>query len=209
MAQQKLIVPHYAEDTATAGISSLYQGEWQYMVGGGVAGLEAALWLGRRGYEVVLTEATRELGGRAARESRLPGLGEWRRTVDHRVGQLAHLDHVLVTLESPMTADEIAPNQELKLETRLNGEVLQSSHTGHMIFSIAKLINYASTIFTLSPGDVIATGTPPGVGMAKTPPRFLREDDVVTLGIDGLGQQRHRVIAWDHGRAHPTPQESA
>ena len=77
------------------------------VVGGGVAGLEAALWLGRRGYDVVLTEASRELGGRAAREARLPGLGEWRRTVDHRVGQLARLDNVLVTLESPMTAEEI------------------------------------------------------------------------------------------------------
>ncbi len=77
------------------------------VVGGGPAGLEAALWLGRRGYEVVLTEASRQLGGRVALEARLPGLAEWGRVVDHRVGQLAQLDHVLVTLESPMAADEI------------------------------------------------------------------------------------------------------
>ena len=77
------------------------------MVGGGPAGLEAAVWLGRRGYEVVLTEATRALGGRVAREARLPGLAEWARVVDHRVLQLAKLPNVLVTLESPMTADEI------------------------------------------------------------------------------------------------------
>ncbi len=77
------------------------------VVGGGPAGLEAALWLGRRGYEVVLTEASRQLGGRVALEARLPGLAEWGRVADHRVGQLAGLDHVLVTLESPMTADEI------------------------------------------------------------------------------------------------------
>ncbi len=77
------------------------------VVGGGPAGLEAALWLGRRGYEVVLTEASRQLGGRVAREARLPGLAEWGRVADHRIGQLARLDHALVTLESPMTAAEI------------------------------------------------------------------------------------------------------
>ena len=77
------------------------------VVGGGPAGLEAALWLGRRGYEVVLTEASRALGGRVTRESKLPGLSEWARVVDHRLLQLAKLPNVMVTLESPMTADEI------------------------------------------------------------------------------------------------------
>jgi dimethylamine/trimethylamine dehydrogenase len=77
------------------------------VVGGGPAGLEAALWLGRRGYEVVLTEASRQLGGRVALEARLPGLAEWGRVADHRILQLRQLEHVLVTLESPMTADEI------------------------------------------------------------------------------------------------------
>jgi dimethylamine/trimethylamine dehydrogenase len=77
------------------------------VVGAGPAGLEAALWLGRRGYEVVLTEASRLLGGRVVSEARLPGLAEWGRVRDHRVLQLEKLDNVLVTLESPMTADEI------------------------------------------------------------------------------------------------------
>jgi len=77
------------------------------VVGAGPAGLEAALWLGRRGYDVVLTEASRTLGGRVAREARLPGLAEWGRVTDHRVLQLQQLDNVLVTLESPMTAAEI------------------------------------------------------------------------------------------------------
>ncbi len=77
------------------------------VVGGGPAGLEAALWLGRRGYEVVLTEASRQLGGRVALEARLPGLAEWGRVADHRILQLQQLDNVLVTLESPMTAAEI------------------------------------------------------------------------------------------------------
>ena len=86
-----------------------------------------------------------------------------------------------------VTADEIEPGRELKLEVRLNGETVQSSHTGHMIFSIPNLIHYASTIFTLTPGDVIATGTPPGVGFARKPPVFLKAGDVVEVEVDGLG----------------------
>ena len=78
------------------------------VVGAGPAGLEAALWLGRRGYEVVLAEASRQLGGRVVREARLPGLAEWGRVADHRVLQLQQLTNVLVTLESPMSAAEIA-----------------------------------------------------------------------------------------------------
>ena len=77
------------------------------IVGAGPAGLEAALWLGRRGYEVVLTEASRMLGGRVLHEARLPGLAEWGRVADHRISQLRQLDNVLVTLESLMTAEEI------------------------------------------------------------------------------------------------------
>ncbi len=78
------------------------------VVGAGPTGLEAAMWLGRRGYEVVLTEASRELGGRVSKEARLPGLAEWARVRDHRVLQLDKLDNVLVALESPMTAKELA-----------------------------------------------------------------------------------------------------
>ncbi|WP_280191747.1 fumarylacetoacetate hydrolase family protein [Delftia sp. PS-11] len=94
-----------------------------------------------------------------------------------------------------VTADEIAPGRELKLETRLNGEVVQSSHTGHMIFSVPRLIAYASTIFTLSPGDVIATGTPAGVGWSKKPPRFMQHGDVVEVEIEGIGLLRNPVVA--------------
>jgi len=94
-----------------------------------------------------------------------------------------------------VTADEIEPNRPLKLEVRLNGEVLQSSHTGHMIFSIAKLINYASTIFTLSPGDVIATGTPAGVGWSRKPQRFMKAGDVCEVEIEGIGILRNPIVA--------------
>jgi 2-keto-4-pentenoate hydratase/2-oxohepta-3-ene-1,7-dioic acid hydratase in catechol pathway len=94
-----------------------------------------------------------------------------------------------------VTADEIAPGEPLKLVTRLNGEVVQSSHTGHMIFSIPRLIAYSSTIFTLSPGDVIATGTPAGVGWSKKPPRFMKAGDVIEVEIEKVGLLRNPVIA--------------
>lgn len=94
-----------------------------------------------------------------------------------------------------VTADEIAPGRELKLETRLNGVVVQSSHTGHMIFSIPRLIAYASTIFTLVPGDVIITGTPAGVGWSKKPPQFMKPGDVVEVEIEAIGVLRNPVVA--------------
>jgi 2-keto-4-pentenoate hydratase/2-oxohepta-3-ene-1,7-dioic acid hydratase in catechol pathway len=94
-----------------------------------------------------------------------------------------------------VTADEIKPNQELKLVVRLNGEVMQSSHTGHMIFPIAKLISYASTIFTLVPGDVIITGTPAGVGWSRKPPRYMKDGDVCEVEIEGIGMLVNPVVA--------------
>jgi len=93
-----------------------------------------------------------------------------------------------------VTADEIAPGRALKLETRLNGEAVQSSHTGHMIFNIPKLINYASTIFTLAPGDVIVTGTPAGVGWSRKPPRFMKAGDVCEVEIEAIGTLRNPII---------------
>lgn len=93
-----------------------------------------------------------------------------------------------------VTADEIAPGRELKLETRLNGEVVQSSHTGHMIFDIPRQIAYASTIFTLAPGDVIVTGTPAGVGWSRKPPRYMKAGDVCEIEIEGIGVLSNPVV---------------
>ena len=94
-----------------------------------------------------------------------------------------------------VTADEIEPGRVLRVETRLNGEVVQSSDTSHLIFSIPTLINYASTIFTLTPGDVIVTGTPAGVGWSKTPPRFMKPGDIVEVEIEGIGVLTNPVVA--------------
>jgi len=94
-----------------------------------------------------------------------------------------------------VTADEIAPNRKLKMEVRLNGEVMQSSDTGHMIFGIAKMISYASTIFTLAPGDVIITGTPAGVGWSRKPPRFMKPGDVCEVEIEAIGLLSNPIVA--------------
>ncbi len=94
-----------------------------------------------------------------------------------------------------VTRDEVPDPQNLDLWLDVNGEPMQRGNTRTMIFSVAHLVSYVSHFMTLLPGDVIATGTPPGVGMGRKPPRYLKPGDVVTLGITGLGEQRQRVRA--------------
>jgi 2-keto-4-pentenoate hydratase/2-oxohepta-3-ene-1,7-dioic acid hydratase in catechol pathway len=86
-----------------------------------------------------------------------------------------------------VTADEIPDPQNLCVRTRLNGETVQDSTTGEMIFSVAELVSYLSRFMTLEPGDVIATGTPAGVGMARTPPVYLDDGDVIEVEVEGIG----------------------
>ena len=93
-----------------------------------------------------------------------------------------------------VTADEIAPDRALSLVTRLNGEQMQRTTTDDMIFSVARQIEYASTIFTLVPGDVIVTGTPGGVGWSKKPPQFMKPGDVVEVEIESVGLLRNPIV---------------
>lgn len=95
-----------------------------------------------------------------------------------------------------VTADEIEDPQNLPLWLDLNGETQQLSKTSDMIFSVAEIISYMSRFMRLVPGDLIATGTPEGVGMGQKPQRFLRAGDVMTLGVEGLGEQRQEVRAY-------------
>src|SRR5262249_27162697 len=83
----------------------------------------------------------------------------------------------------------------LRVRFTLNGDVMQDSSTHYLIFDPVALIEYCSAAFTLQPGDVIATGTPGGVGHARTPPRFLRDGDVVEVHVTGVGTLRNPVIA--------------
>ncbi|MGB6436087.1 MAG: fumarylacetoacetate hydrolase family protein [Bradyrhizobium sp.] len=94
-----------------------------------------------------------------------------------------------------VTKDEIADVQKLPMWTDVNGKRCQTGSTATMIFGVKKIVSYLSEIMTLMPGDVIATGTPPGVGMGMKPPKFLNVGDVVTMGIEGLGEQRQEIIA--------------
>ena len=96
-----------------------------------------------------------------------------------------------------VTRDEVPNPQQLDMWLDLNGKRMQSGNTRTMIFSVAKIINYVSEFMTLEPGDVITTGTPPGVGMGMKPPVFLKAGDQMTLGIEGLGEQRQRVVPFE------------
>ena len=92
------------------------------------------------------------------------------------------------------TADEVADPEALELRSRVNGEDRQSGSTADMIFDVPTLIAYLSATITLEPGDLILTGTPPGVGLGFAPPRFLQPGDVVECSIEGLGSIRNRFI---------------
>jgi 2-keto-4-pentenoate hydratase/2-oxohepta-3-ene-1,7-dioic acid hydratase in catechol pathway len=93
-----------------------------------------------------------------------------------------------------VTKDEIADPEHLALRTRLNGEIVQESNTQHLIFKIPRLIEYCSQIFDLAPGDVIATGTPAGVGFTRKPPVFMQPGDVVEIEIEKIGTLRNPVV---------------
>jgi 2-keto-4-pentenoate hydratase/2-oxohepta-3-ene-1,7-dioic acid hydratase in catechol pathway len=96
-----------------------------------------------------------------------------------------------------VTTDEIADPQALDLWLDVDGQRMQQGNTRTMIFGCAEIVSYVSRFMTLMPGDIIATGTPPGVGMGKKPaPIYLKRGDVMTLGIEGLGTQRQEVREW-------------
>jgi len=95
-----------------------------------------------------------------------------------------------------VTADEIKDVQNLDMWLDVNGKRMQTGNTRTMIFGIAKLVSDVSQYMTLMPGDVVTTGTPPGVGLGMKPPQFMHPGDVVTLGIQGLGEQRQKIVAF-------------
>ena len=95
------------------------------------------------------------------------------------------------------TPDEIVDFAQLRMWLMVNGEMRQKSSTSNMIFDVPTLVSYVSQFMTLLPGDVISTGTPAGVGMGMNPPVYLRAGDVVELGIEGLGESRQHVTAYN------------
>jgi 2-keto-4-pentenoate hydratase/2-oxohepta-3-ene-1,7-dioic acid hydratase in catechol pathway len=95
-----------------------------------------------------------------------------------------------------VTPDEVGDPHRLGMWLDVNGERMQDGSTRTMIFGVAKLVSYVSEFMTLEPGDIITTGTPPGVGLGRRPPRYLKPGDTIRLGIDKLGEQRQEVVAW-------------
>lgn len=93
-----------------------------------------------------------------------------------------------------VTPDEVADPQNLAMWLKVNGQTMQNGSTKTMVYGVAHIIAYLSQFFTLHPGDIISTGTPPGVGMGMKPPRYLKAGDVVELGIEGLGAQRQVCV---------------
>lgn len=103
-------------------------------------------------------------------------------------------DHFGPTGPWLVTRDEVADPQDLKLWLTVNGETRQDGTTRTMVYGVAHLVSYLSQFMSLQPGDVISTGTPPGVGMGMKPPTYLKAGDVIELGVEGLGQQRQVCI---------------
>ncbi|AWM28254.1 fumarylacetoacetate hydrolase family protein [Sinorhizobium fredii] len=96
-----------------------------------------------------------------------------------------------------VTRDEIADPQNLAMWLKVNGDTKQNGSTETMVYGVAYLVSYLSQFMTLHPGDIISTGTPPGVGMGFKPPQYLKPGDVIELGIEGLGTQKQTVLADD------------
>jgi 2-keto-4-pentenoate hydratase/2-oxohepta-3-ene-1,7-dioic acid hydratase in catechol pathway len=151
---------------------------------------ELAVVIGRRGRNIAEAHALAHVAGAmafndvSARDLQLAN-NLW--TGGKAVDTFAPCGPALVSLE------EIGDLQDLGVRTRVNGEVLQDGSTASMIFGVAATIAFLSQIMTLEPGDIVATGTPAGVGQSRTPPRFLQAEDVVEVEIDGLGTLRNRV----------------
>ena len=109
---------------------------------------------------------------------------------------LSEQNKVVFKVAMDATKDEIADVQNLAMSLDVNGARAQTGNTKTMIFNVAHLVHYISHFMTLHPGDVIVTGTPPGVGMGRKPPSFLKPGDVMDVAVEGLGSQRQVTKAW-------------
>jgi len=160
------------------------KGDWE---------VELGIVVGRRAKYVSEAQALRHVAGYtivndvSERALQLERSGQW--TKGKSCDTFAPIGPWLVT------PDEVGDVQALDLSVEVNGERVQSGTTARMIFPVARIVSYLSELMVLEPGDIIATGTPPGVGMGHKPPRFLKDGDEMVLRITGLGEQRSPVCA--------------
>jgi 2,4-didehydro-3-deoxy-L-rhamnonate hydrolase len=154
--------------------------------------VELAVVIGRRARYVAREEAAAHVAGYALhndyseRQDQLERGGQWSKGKSQDT--FAPLGPFLAT------PDDVGDVHDLSMWLTVNGETRQKSSTKQMVFDVPTLVSYLSRFMTLLPGDVISTGTPPGVGLGCDPPVFLKAGDVVELGIEGLGRQRQRVV---------------
>jgi 2-keto-4-pentenoate hydratase/2-oxohepta-3-ene-1,7-dioic acid hydratase in catechol pathway len=154
--------------------------------------VELAIVIGNKAKNVTATDALSFVAGYticddvSERSLQKGGPGEWIKAKSY--DSFGPLGPWLVT------TDEITDPQSLDLTLDLNGERMQTGNSSTMIFPVAELVSYISRFMTLEPGDVITTGTPPGVGMARNPRVFLKPGDEIVLAVAGLGEQRHRLV---------------
>ena len=160
------------------------KGDWE---------VELAIIIGRKTQYILQAEALSHIAGYAVindvseRAFQLEGTGQWLKGKSFDTS--APLGPWLVT------TNEITDPQNLNIWLEVNGTRYQDGSTKTMAFGVTHLVSYVSQFMTLLPGDVIATGTPPGVGLGQNPPIFLKDGDVMGLGIEGLGEQRQEVRA--------------
>ena len=154
--------------------------------------VELAVVIGRRAKYVAEADALGYVAGYAVsndvseRAFQIERQGQWTK------GKSA--DHFGPTGPWLVTRDEVADPQDLKLWLKVNGETRQDGSTRTMVYGVAHLVSYLSQFMSLQPGDIISTGTPPGVGMGMKPPTYLKAGDVIELGVEGLGEQRQVCI---------------
>jgi len=156
--------------------------------------VELAIIIGRKTQYILQAEALSHIAGYAVindvseRAFQLEGTGQWLKGKSFDTS--APLGPWLVT------TNEITDPQNLNIWLEVNGTRYQDGSTKTMVFGVTHLVSYISQFMTLLPGDIIATGTPPGVGLGQNPPIFLKDGDVMGLGIEGLGEQRQEVRAY-------------
>ena len=154
--------------------------------------VELAVVIGKKAKYVELEDAMSYVAGYAAsndiseRTYQLEGSGHW--TKGKSCDSFGPLGPYLVT------KDEITDPQNLSMWLSVNGQKMQDGSTSTMVYGVAFLVHYISQFMSLMPGDIISTGTPPGVGLGMTPPIYLKPGDIVTLGVEGLGEHNQTVI---------------